>query len=99
MLAFLSANGYIENHIQKGFMPKLSGTYEHTAHMAHIINKARMKQHSVVITLLELKNTFGKVDHNLIPTILKIHHIPDHIQQLINNLYSHFYTSILSNCS
>ena len=38
MFAFLSANGYIEHHIQKGFMPKLSGTYEHTAQMAHIIN-------------------------------------------------------------
>ena len=40
MFAFLSANGYIEHHIQKGFMPKLSGTYEHTAQMAHIINRA-----------------------------------------------------------
>ena len=26
MFAFLSANGYIEHRIQKGFMPKLSGT-------------------------------------------------------------------------
>ena len=42
MFAFLSANGYIEHRIQKGFMPKLSGTYEHTAQMAHI-NKARIK--------------------------------------------------------
>ena len=30
MFAFLSANGYIEHRIQKGFMPKLSSTYEHT---------------------------------------------------------------------
>ena len=51
MFAFLSANGYIEHHIQKGFMPKLSGTYDHTAQMAHIINRSRIKQRSVVITL------------------------------------------------
>ena len=44
MFAFLSANGYIEHRIQKGLMPKLSGTFEHTAYMAHSINKARMKQ-------------------------------------------------------
>ena len=79
-------------------MPKLSGTFEHTAHMAHIINKARMKQRSVVITLLDLKNAFGEVHHNLIPTVLKYHHIPDQIQQLINNLYSNFHTSVLSDC-
>ena len=96
MFAFLSVNGYIEHRIQKGFMPKLSGTYEHTAQMSHIINKARIKQRSVVITLLDLKNAFGEVHHNLIPAVLKYHHIPHHIQQLINGLYSDFYTSIVS---
>ena len=38
---FLSANNYIEQEIQKGFTPGLSGTFEHTAQMAAIINKAR----------------------------------------------------------
>ena len=96
MFAFLSANGYIEHRIQKGFMPKLSGTYKHTAQMEHIINNARIKQRSVVITLLDLKNAFGEVHHNLFPQVLKYHHIPDQIQQLIKNLYSDFYTSIIS---
>ena len=58
----------------------------------------RMKQRSVVITLLDLKNAFGEVHHNLIPTVLKYHHIPDQIQQLINNLYSNFHTSVLYDC-
>ena len=96
MFAFLSANGYIEHHIQKGFMPKLSGTYEHTAQMAHIINRARIKQRSVVITLLDLKTAFGEVHHNLIPVVLNYHHIPDQIQALIMSLYSNFHISILS---
>ena len=52
MFALLSANGYMEHHIQKGFMPKLSGTYEHTAQLAHIIKRARIKQRSVVISHL-----------------------------------------------
>ena len=34
---FLAENQYIEPAIQKGFTPKLSGTLEHTAQMAHII--------------------------------------------------------------
>ena len=96
MFTFLSANRYIDHRIPKDSMPKLSGAYEHTTQMARIINKATIKQRSVVITLLDLKNAFGKVHHNLIPKVLKYHHIPDQIQQLIKNLYSVSYTSIIS---
>ena len=56
MFTFLVENNYIEHNIQKGFTPKVAGTLEHTAHMAHIINTARIKQRSVIITLLDLKN-------------------------------------------
>ena len=64
--------------------------------MANVINQARLKQRSLVVTLLDLKNAFGEVHHNLIPEILKYHHIPDHIRQLILSLYSNFQTSILT---
>ena len=40
---FLAENNYIEQNTQKVFTPKLSGTLEHTAQMANIINKARTK--------------------------------------------------------
>ena len=45
MFKFLTANGFIENHIQKGFVPKISGTMEHTALLAHIIRDAKRKDH------------------------------------------------------
>jgi hypothetical protein len=48
----------MEQNIQKGFTPKLSGTLEHTAQMAHIINTACTKQRSIVITLLDLENAY-----------------------------------------
>ena len=47
--------------------------------MPYIINKVRLKQRSVVITLLDLKNAFGEVHHNLIKSVLDYHHIPDSI--------------------
>ena len=65
--------------------------------MADIINKARTKQRSLVITLLDLKNAFGEVHHNLIQTALDYHHIPDHIKSLVESLYTDFKTSILAN--
>ena len=66
LFAFLTANGFMEHKIQKGFLLKLSGTFEHTAQMANIMKTARAKQRSVVITLLDLKNAFGEIHHNLI---------------------------------
>ena len=65
--------------------------------MADIINKARTKQCSLVITLLDLINAFGEVHHNLIQTALDYHHIPDHIKSLVKSLYTDFKTSVLTN--
>ena len=65
--------------------------------MANVTNQARIKQRSLVVTLLDLKNASGEVHHNLIPEILKYHHIPDHIQQPVLGLYSNFQTSIVTN--
>ena len=64
--------------------------------MANVINTAIIKQKSLVITLLDLKNAFGEVHHNLIPAVLRYHHISDHIQLLIRSLYSNFQTSIIT---
>ena len=75
MYSFLTANHFIEHNIQKGFTPNPSDTMEHTAQMANIINKARIKLRSLVITLLDLKNAFGEVHHNLIQFVFGYHHI------------------------
>ena len=93
---FLAENILIEHDIQKGFSPKLSGTLEHRAQMAHIINQARLKQRSLVISLLDLKTAFGEVHHNLVQEVLTYHRIPEHIKCLIQCLYTDFKTSILT---
>ena len=66
-------------------------------HMANVINNASIKQRSIVITLLGLKNALGAFHYNLISEVLKYHHIRDHMQILISSLYSNFQTSISSN--
>ena len=93
MLSYLLANNFVEHNIQKGFTPHISGTFEHTAQMAYIINQARIRQRSLIITLLDLKNVFGEVHHHLIKSVLGYNHIPDHIQLIIKSLYTNFKTS------
>ena len=60
MFEFMVKNNYAESCIQKGFIPGLSGTFEHIASMSHIINQAKLKQRSVTITLIDLRNAFGE---------------------------------------
>ena len=76
----------MEQRIQKGFTPKISCTLEHTAQMSNIVNKARTKQRSMVITLLDLKNVFGEVHHNLIQEVLRYHYIPEQVKTIIKSL-------------
>ena len=85
MFSYLLANNFIEHNIQKGFTPHISGTFEHTAQMAYIMNQARIRQRSLIIILLDLKNAFGEVHHNLIKSVLGYHHIPNHVQLIIKS--------------
>ena len=96
IFSFLRQNDFIEAEIQKGFTPKIFGVLEHTSMMADIIDKARIKQRSLVITLLDLKNAFGEVHHNLIQDVLAYHHIPAKTKALISSLYTGFHTSVIA---
>ena len=71
---YLTNNQFIESHHRKGFMPGMSGTFEHKAEMSHI-NHSRKQQWSVTITLLDLEIVFGEVQHSLIQSVLRYHHI------------------------
>ncbi|CAB4017701.1 Hypothetical predicted protein [Paramuricea clavata] len=93
---FVCENEFIESGIQKGFWPGISGTIEHTELLLHLINHARNKQRSLVVTLIDLKNAFGEVHHKLIRTILIAHHIPEEIICFVENLYSDFSISIIT---
>ena len=77
MFNFLSTNGFIEQRIQKGFVSGISGNYEHTAHLAYLIRKAKRRQRSLGVTLLDLRNAFGEVHHHLMPVVLKYHRTPE----------------------
>ena len=96
MFSFLSENQYVEHKVQKGFAPKVSETFEHTSQMSYLINHARIKRRSLVITLLDLKNAFGKVNHSLITEVLNYHHMPEEIQKLISSLYTDFHISVIT---
>ena len=85
MYSYLIRNKCIETDIQKGFWTGISGTIEHTETLTYMINHARRYQRNLIITLLDLKNAFGELDHQLINSVLHYHHIPDHISSLVGS--------------
>ena len=91
---YLVENGYIETNIQKGFWNKLSGVIAHTELLTHMINHARLKQRQLILTLLDLKNAFGEVDHRFLKKILYYHNIPVEIINIIFAYYNDYFVSI-----
>ena len=59
-----------------------------------MINHARKRQHDLVITLIDLRNTFGEVHHSLLRRVLDFHHIPHELRELILEMYRDFYVTI-----
>ena len=65
--------------------------------MSQIIDKSRIKQHSLVLRLLEPENAFGEAHHNLIKSFLSYHYVPEIIKSLVSSLYINFFkTSIIT---
>ena len=48
------------------------------------------------MTLLDLRNAFAEVHHNLIYCVLEYRHVPENIREIVKNLYCCFKTSILT---
>ena len=94
---FCYKNKYIESNLQKGFWDYFSDCKEHIETLTHIINHTQKKQRSLVITLLDLKNALGEVSHGLLLSVLKYHHIPDHIIDLAKSLYTSYQLAIATN--
>ena len=55
--------------------------------LTFLMKDAKLHQRSIIITLLDLKNAFGEVSHNLISSALRHHHVPEQFIGIISNIY------------
>ena len=72
----------------------MSGVIENTELWTYIINHAKKKQPQAIITLLDLQNAFGEVDHRLLLKVLDYHHVLVKLKSLIKNYYHNYAISI-----
>ena len=71
----------------------MDGVTDHTELLTHIMSDAKRHSRGLVITLLDLKNAFGEVQHDLIRTALVYHHVPESFVELFNSIYNGASTS------
>ena len=88
---------YLDQSIQKGFCSRLNGVTEHTELLTHIMKDSKRHNRSLVVTLLDLKNAFGEVHHDLIRASLKYHHLPEIFVDLFNSIYKDCAISVSAN--
>ena len=99
LFTFVDNNNYIDKHVQKGFWPAVDGVTEHTQLLSHLMNDAKRHQRALCVTLLDLRNAFGEVHHNLIKSAMAYHHVPDEIVNLIDNIYTDSFIQVSYNNS
>ena len=92
----MSSKNYSESTIQKGIWSDISGTIEHTETLTYLLRHAKLKQRNLVVTLIDLKNAFGKVHHQFLRKTFSFYNIPDSMIDLVMRPYDEFYLSINS---
>ncbi len=94
--AFLDVNKYHNNNIQKGFAHGQDGVLEHTELLDFMMRDAKKTHRGYFAVLMDLRNAFGEVHHNLIRSSLRYHHVPETFIRVFNSIYSDFEVSVSS---
>ena len=84
---FMTKNNYIDTTLQKGFIPRISGSIEHNQTLVTQIKEQRDNKQPFQLAFLDLENAFGSVKHNLILAALKWYNVPQHLIDMIRSLY------------
>ena len=94
LLTFTVGNGYIDQSIQKGFLPGVAGCVEHTQVLMETLLDAKRISREIVVAWLDLANAYGSVAHNLIQFALEWYHVPANIRELIYHYYDELFVRV-----
>ncbi|GFO24652.1 reverse transcriptase [Plakobranchus ocellatus] len=87
---YLTENGYINTSIQKGGIPGVSGCLEHATMIWEAIQRAKLEKLNLDVIWLDLANAYGSVPHEMIQLDLRMYHVPEVIQVMLDDYFSGF---------
>ena len=91
---FLTENKYIDDKMQKAFLPGINGCIEHNMSLDEIVKDVKHKKRTLHITFFDLADAFGSVSHNLITETLKRNNFPPEIQYYVNQFYENIKATV-----
>ncbi|GFO37438.1 reverse transcriptase [Plakobranchus ocellatus] len=81
---YLTKNGYINTSVQKGGIPGVSGL-EHAIIIWEAIQRAKSEKLNLDVVWLDLANTYRSVPHEMIQLALRMYHVPEVIQVMLDD--------------
>ncbi|GFO39304.1 reverse transcriptase [Plakobranchus ocellatus] len=92
---YLTENGYINTSVQKGGIPGVSGCLEHATMIWEAIQRTKSEKLNLDVVWLDLKNAYGSVPREMIQLALRMYHVPEVIQVMLDDYFnvSQFTTS------
>ncbi|GFN78864.1 reverse transcriptase [Plakobranchus ocellatus] len=87
---YLTENGYINTSVQKGGNPGVSGCLEHATMIWEAIQRAKSEKLNLDVVRLDLANAYGSVPHEMIQLALRMYHLPEVIQVMLDDYFSGF---------
>ncbi|GFS06189.1 reverse transcriptase [Elysia marginata] len=85
---YLTENGYINTSVQKGGIPGVSCCLEHATMIWEAIQRAKLQELNLDVVWLDLANAYGSVPHGMIQLALKMYHVPEDIQVMLDDYFS-----------
>ena len=81
----LTEHHVIDPQIQKGFLPSINGTLEHTQTLCSLLRHYQKHKTQYCLAQLDLSNAFGSVPHHIIHAALKWAQVPPEVIHYIKN--------------
>ncbi|GFO00759.1 reverse transcriptase [Plakobranchus ocellatus] len=87
---YVTENAYINTSVQKGGIPGISGCLEHATMIWEAIQRAKSEKLNLDVIWLDLANAYGSVPHEMIQLALRMYHVPEVIQVMLDDYFSGF---------
>ena len=89
-------NKFINNSIQKGFMEKVPGCWEHLSMVWHALKEARTHKSTLATIWLDIANAYGSIPHKLIIFALRRYGVSPQWIRLVENYYKGIFSKSFS---
>ena len=88
LLSHADSTGIIDTTIQKGFLPNVNGTIEHTQALCKLLDFQRQHKRQYCLGQFDLKNAFGSLPHSILFQVLQWAKVSPIIIEYVHSLYT-----------